>query len=1173
MHTPIIVPRDLERVLEFDVPEPLMARIAATTGPCGLAIAYLAGNAIVSAAMHDYPPGTARPGRLRKRLPPPPPGLHGVRLAFVCDDVMPVEADRLDLPALAPDIADFARGTLTVGDLPDEFAPGSTIHLPLTLTNESAFAWEPGITGVALRLDYDGEVRTLPLPCTVPPGEARPIAITIHAPAEPGTRSLVCTPILAPALPFIRGRTFRPLRLTLTIAAPKPAAADQPSCRLDLASPPGALLAGEAAILALTLTNTGTTRIEASGPGCLRLRPRWRREPRDGGPIRDPATTLLPYPLEPGAGCIVALDVTGPPLGGRYKVDVLAERVGYHSRLDDDHAVSPPAMIEVAHPDEIDNALEHTLRRDALASGQAADRLAYCDWAARCDTLDPAGWAALAGLSHWPTHPLIAIELVGDRIEEATAFLERQPYPAWRLVTAEEDAPDADLILRWNPSEGRLADHALLFFAGELVRNPQLAAITADFDHLNADGQRHDRVFLPPPDPFFARAQPQTATISASKPEYLTAASQPQLHPGEGRGPVTTGPLLGPGLRRGAMHPWPAAVAHIPQVLFHRYDTTALPHLNPADAPPAPPGWRLTKMHDVPGYAARPILPSPAPRVALIIPTRDRRDLLATFISTILERTVYPSYELIVIDNGSTDPDTLDYLSWLERQSIARVLRDDGPFNWSRLNNRAAALTDADIFCFLNNDMEVTHEGWLTELAALAALPEVGVVGATLWFPDGTIQHAGVAFTAQGGPMHPFRSAPRGTAPFYLRTLRTQPAVTGACLAVRREIFHRLGGFDELFPLGFNDIDFCMRVREMLGLPSVCTPAAELLHKESASRGRLRNDADRARSIRELAWFQGRHLETALADRWTDTVAHAAPPTASLAAIARYPKGARSAVRRYNRLSERPVAFIHIPRTAGTACREALDRSLPDGAVLSLGARAVVEGHAGNPATAARLAPLLRETEVLVSHISHGFGAAIGWDCRYATILRDPRARVRSHHGFLVAPPNAPLQGTPLADWPLAALLRKGVIPGNLMLAKILGEPPEPVRWPQIDGRFPRYAGFGLPAALWTGDMDALTTLPDLAPDHDEEKVARALAIIERDFLFVGLQERLGEHLAHLAAALDIPAIGEIPRVNVSRDTTELSPADEEAITAYNALDRLLYDAIAARPGGLFIRD
>ena len=232
----------------------------------------------------------------------------------------------------------------------------------------------------------------------------------------------------------------------------------------------------------------------------------------------------------------------------------------------------------------------------------------------------------------------------------------------------------------------------------------------------------------------------------------------------------------------------------------------------------------------------------------------------------------------------------------------------------------------------------------------------------------------------------------------------------------------------------------------------------------------------------------------------------------------------------------------------------------------------MVEGQASDPGTAARLAPLLRDAEILISHVSHGFGEAIGWPCRYATILRTPRDRVRSHHGFLIAPPNAPLRDTPFGDWSIAQLLRKGIIPGNLMLAKILGAPPEPVRWPAIDGRFPRYAGFGLPAALWRGDLDELAGAPDVAPDHDQSQVAAALAIIKRDFMFVGLQERLDDHLAQFGRLIDLPNIGGIPHINAARAADPLlSDEDLEAIDAYNALDRLLYDAIAALPGGLFL--
>jgi hypothetical protein len=290
--------------------------------------------------------------------------------------------------------------------------------------------------------------------------------------------------------------------------------------------------------------------------------------------------------------------------------------------------------------------------------------------------------------------------------------------------------------------------------------------------------------------------------------------------------------------------------------------------------------------------------------------------------------------------------------------------------------------------------------------------------------------------------------------------------------------------------------------------------------------------------------------------------------------IARRAPGARTAARRFRRMNAPKIAFLHIPKTAGTAVRRVLERALPDGAVLTIGARAVVEGHASDPLTVARLAPLLHDAEVLISHVSHGFGAAVGWPCRYATILRAPRDRVRSHHGFLVAPPNAPLRDTPLANWSTAQLLRKGIIPGNLMLAKILGRPAEPVSWPEIDGRFPRYAGFGLPAALWQGDMEALETLPDIAPQRNEALVADALAVIERDFMFVGVQERLQDHLVRFGQLIDVPDIGRIPHINAAR-AADVSVSDEdlETVDAYNALDRLLYEAILARPGGLFIAD
>lgn len=1173
MEEPIIVPRDHDRVLDLPLPPIILRQLHAASQRCTITLSYVSETgAETHAGSHEYPPLGSREAApvLRKRWPPPPIDLGALRLTLENGAVVTCA----DLPACSPPLADFARGSIALGDLADQYGAGATAFVPITVHNDSAFVWRGGPNGVAVRFDLDGEVQHVALPAPVPPGAARTFDVAFQIPDALGERPLLCSLILTPSLPFIRGRTFKPARARILIAAdavgePKSV---MPRCRIIITPPPTARLPGTPVTLLAQVHNEGAIRIEAADPGGIRLRARWRRVPRTDAPLRDRVTTLLPYPLEPGDRYAVALDATAPDEPGTYQVDVIAERIGVGGRLDRKHCDSPPVTITVADLDRLEKSEERHLRQDGATADELVQRAAYRDWADHCDTFSGAADAVAAtGLNDWPVHPTIAVVLPRDAPEavvgEARRWLVAQPYPAWRLVlcdpNAKGDGLDAstgerhpDLLLHWDTRRGRLADHALLFLAGEFERNPALACVYADYDRMEQAG-RHSRVFLPAPDAFFARAQPQMATIVAARTAALLANG---ISPHDADGPAQLMTLLPE-----------QAVGQVPQVLFHAYGAKA--SYEGARTREAG-SWRSTKMHDAPGYAVHANVPEPAPRVALIIPTRDRLDLLAACIGSILERTEYPCFELIIVDNGSQEEATLDYLSWLEREGVARVLRDDGPFNWSCVNNCAAAVIDADILCFLNNDVEVTSERWLAELVGLAAQPEVGVAGPTLWFPDGRMQHVGVVFSARGAPLHPFRAAARGTAPFYLRSLRAQPAVTGACLVVRRAVFEAVGGFAECFPLGFNDVDFCLRVKETLGLPAVCTPAAEMLHKESASRGRLRSESDHARFLHDLALFEGRHLETAVTDRWAATIAHEARRGAPLTMIARKSPGARMAARRYRRMAAPKIAFIHIPKTAGTAVRRVLERALPDRAVLSIGARAVVEGHAGDPATAARLAPMLRDAEILVSHISHGFGDAIGWPCRYATVLRSPRERVRSHHGFLVAPPNAPLRGTPCADWSIAQLLRKGIIPGNLMLAKILGAAPEPVRWPAIDGRFPRYAGFGLPEPLWRGDMDALAALPDIEPDVDDAKVSAALAVIERDFIFVGLQERLDDHLRQFGRLIDVADIGIVPHLNAARgDEHPLSDEDVAAIDAYNALDRLLYEAILSRPGGLFLAD
>lgn len=251
-------------------------------------------------------------------------------------------------------------------------------------------------------------------------------------------------------------------------------------------------------------------------------------------------------------------------------------------------------------------------------------------------------------------------------------------------------------------------------------------------------------------------------------------------------------------------------IVHVPFVILHRRSPPAAPH----------------PRHRQP-------LPEPAPLVSLIIPTRDRRDLLEKCISSLQNVTAYRNYEIIVVDNGTTDPSTLKYL-----ETLPRVLRWPHPFNFSAINNFAVAQAKGSLVGLLNNDLEFIEPHWLEEMVSQAARPEIGCVGARLLYPDRTVQHAGVILGIGGYADHWHKDLP-ADAPGYCgraQLVQNFSAVTAACLLVRKATYDAVGGFDESFAVAFNDVDFCLRVRER-GLRNVWTPYATVIHHESKSRG------------------------------------------------------------------------------------------------------------------------------------------------------------------------------------------------------------------------------------------------------------------------------------------------------------------------------------------------
>jgi O-antigen biosynthesis protein len=229
-----------------------------------------------------------------------------------------------------------------------------------------------------------------------------------------------------------------------------------------------------------------------------------------------------------------------------------------------------------------------------------------------------------------------------------------------------------------------------------------------------------------------------------------------------------------------------------------------------------------------------PTVAVPDARVSIVIPFRDRPELLRNCLRS-LRCSTFRNYEVVLVDNGSEDPRTGRLLARISAKQDIRLVSRPGPFNFSLLCNAGAATATGDYLVFLNNDTEVLTRRWLERMLALAAAPGIGAVGATLLYPDHTIQHAGLLPRSDGMWIHPYRGE-SPDASGALSAVRSVPAITAACMMIPRDLFDEGGGFDERLPLTLNDVDLCRRLRER-GKLVLVTPCARLLHYEGLSRG------------------------------------------------------------------------------------------------------------------------------------------------------------------------------------------------------------------------------------------------------------------------------------------------------------------------------------------------
>ncbi|MGH8189970.1 MAG: glycosyltransferase family 2 protein, partial [Rhodanobacteraceae bacterium] len=400
-----------------------------------------------------------------------------------------------------------------------------------------------------------------------------------------------------------------------------------------------------------------------------------------------------------------------------------------------------------------------------------------------------------------------------------------------------------------------------------VVADPKLSLVYSDEDKLDADGRRFDPNFKPDWNPDLLRSQNYICHLTAIR----TALARDVGGFRQGFEGSQDHDLI----LRCSEQIDARQIGHIPEILYHwRAIEGSAAAGRGAKGYAAAAGARAVAEHLArtqtaatvvnadrpPGlYRVRWPLPKPVPKISLVIPTRDRVDLLETCVESILAKSTYPDFELVVVDNQSRDTETMDYLRALRTRERVRVLGFDAPFNYSAINNWAARQCDGALLALVNNDIEVITPDWLEQMAGFAVRPDIGAVGAMLYYPDDTIQHAGVILGILGVAGHIDCGMPRGYEGHGRRALVAQnlSAVTGACLMVRRQVFDEVAGLDEQLPVSFNDIDFCLRVRTR-GYRNVWTPFAELYHHESASRGRENTAEKLSRYAAEVAFMQER---------------------------------------------------------------------------------------------------------------------------------------------------------------------------------------------------------------------------------------------------------------------------------------------------------------------------
>jgi glycosyltransferase involved in cell wall biosynthesis len=538
----------------------------------------------------------------------------------------------------------------------------------------------------------------------------------------------------------------------------------------------------------------------------------------------------------------------------------------------------------------------------------ASERNDYTEWICRYDTLTDEMRAKMyAHIETLRTKPRISVVMpvYNPRPEwliEAIESVRKQIYPNWELCIADDASTKKDIrpiLKRYAREDARikvvfrernehicaasnsalelatgewialldhddlLSEHALFWIADAVNSNPYARLIYSDEDKIDSSGTRSG--------PYFKCDWNEDLFYSHNMFCHLGAYQARLIREIGGFRMGFEGSQDYDLVLRCIERVLPSQIHHIPRVLYHwRMHSDSTAHSLEAKPYAMIAGERALNEHFLrkglsatakflsAGYRIQHVLPDTPPLVSLIIPTKNRMQLLQKCIKSILKKTTYSNYEILIVDNGSNESATIKGLERLKSDPRIRVVRDDRPFNFSALNNAAVKLVRGEVVGLLNNDLEVISPDWLSEMVSHALRPEVGAVGAKLLYPNKTLQHGGVVLGIGGVAGHAHKHWPHDQYGYFNRAslIQSFSAVTAACLVIRKSVYEAVGGLNEKdLPVAFNDVDFCLRVREA-GYRNIWTPYAELYHHESISRGIEDTSEKQARFTKEVQYMK-----------------------------------------------------------------------------------------------------------------------------------------------------------------------------------------------------------------------------------------------------------------------------------------------------------------------------